>query len=164
MSSALSLNYLDTRKGRATNRFPLWILLSAAALLIFSASAILFGQSTGMGLVQSEIGRPVAVRDVTIMRAPGDVVVVTDVASGGVIAAYPADTGGFVRGSLRAFERMREVAAAPQDAPYRIIKWDTGRVSLSDTATGQRIYLEAFGRDNAAAFAALLVHQGGSRP
>jgi putative photosynthetic complex assembly protein len=164
MRSALSLGYLDGRKGQATNRFPVAILFGAIGLLVFSAGAILFGQTTGIGLVKQEVGRPVAVRDVTITRASGDAVVVTDAATGEMIATYPENTGGFVRGSLRAFERMRQVAAVPTDTAYRIIKWDTGRVSLSDTATGERIYLEAFGRDNAAAFAALLGQSEGTRP
>ena len=164
MRSALSLGYLDSRKGRATNRFPVAILLGAIGLVVFSAGAILFGQTTGLGLVKQEGGRPIALRDVTITRAPGDVVIVSDAATGATIAAFPQDAGGFVRGSLRAFERMRQVAAVPTGAAYRIIKWDTGRVSLSDTATGERIYLEAFGRDNAAAFAALLGLPEGTRP
>jgi len=164
MRSALSLGYLDGRKGKATNHFPVGILLAAIGFVVFSAVAILFGQTTGIGLVKQEIGRPVAVRDVTITRGTGDAVIITDVATRAVIATYAQDKGGFVRGSLRAFERMRQVAAVPTDTAYRIIKWDTGRVSLSDTATGERIYLEAFGRDNAAAFAALLGDQGGKRP
>ena len=164
MRSALSLGYLDSRKRRATNRFPRWILLSTAMLLVFVTAAVMFGQETGIGVVRQEAGRPIAIRDITITRAPDDRVVVTDISTGAVIAAYPADEGGFVRGSLRAFERMRDVAAAPKDAPYRLIRWETGRVSLSDTATGERIYLDAFGRDNAAAFAALLGTQGENRP
>ncbi|MBO3761741.1 photosynthetic complex assembly protein PuhC [Ciceribacter sp. L1K22] len=164
MRSALSLGYLDGRRAKGTNSLPTWLFISVVVLLVFSAGAVLFGQATGLGLVKQEAGRPVAVRDVIISRGSGDIVVVTDAVSGEMIASYPQDAGGFVRGSLRAFERMRQVAAMPADAAYRIIKWDTGRISLSDTATGERIYLEAFGRDNAAAFAALLDTQGGTRP
>jgi putative photosynthetic complex assembly protein len=164
MRSALSLGYFDSRKRRATSRFPRWILLAAAAFLLFATAAVLFGQVTGIGVVREGASRPLAVRDITITRASGDQVVVTDAATGAVIAAYPPDQGGFVRGSLRAFERMRDVAAAPKGAAYRLIRWENGRVSLSDTATGQRIYLDAFGRDNAAAFAALLGPQGGGKP
>lgn len=163
MSSALSLGYLD-RKGKQTNRMPTGIILAAIALLLFSAAAVVFGQATGMGLVKQQVGQPVAVRDVIITRGAGDTVVVTDAATGQTVAVYPPDAGGFVRGSLRAFERMRQVAAVPTDAAYRIIQWDTGRVSLSDTVTGERIYLEAFGRDQATAFAALLDQKGGPRP
>lgn len=164
MGTALSLGYLDNRKGKPTNRFPVGMIMAAIALLVFSAGAVVFGQTTGIGLVKQQTGQPVAVRDVIISRGSGDAVIVNDVATGEVIAAYPKDAGGFVRGSLRAFERMRQIAAVPGNAAYRIIQWDTGRVSLSDTATGERLYLEAFGRDNAAAFAALLDHQGGNRP
>lgn len=164
MRSSLRLGYWDARQGRKTNRLPPAILAASIGLVVFAASAVLFGQATGLGLVRQEAGRPVAMRDIIISRAPGDAVVVNDAASGKAIATYPKDTGGFVRGSLRAFERMRQVAAVPNGVAYRIIKWDTGRVSLSDTATGERIYLEAFGRDNAAAFAALLDSQGGTRP
>lgn len=156
MGSALSLGYLEGRKGKGTNRFPTAILLAAIALLVFSAGAVMFGQATGIGLVKSQVGQPVAVRDITITRGASDSVVVTDLMTGKAIATYPQDAGGFIRGSLRAFERMRQVDGIPTDTAYRIIKWDTGRVSLSDTATGERIYLEAFGRDNAAVFAALL--------
>ena len=65
---------------------------------------------------------------------------------------------------LRAFVRMRQVAKVPLEAPYRLIRWESGQVSLSDTATGERIYLEAFGKDNVAAFAVLLdQREGGQR-
>jgi putative photosynthetic complex assembly protein len=164
MRSALSLGYFDSRKGRVASRFPRWILLAMGGFLFFSVAAVLFGQTTGIGVVREAPSRPLNVRDITITRAVGDRVVVTDVATGAVIAAYPPYQGGFVRGSLRAFDRMRDVAAVAKDAPYRLIRWENGRVSLSDTATGQRIYLDAFGRDNAAAFAALLDHQGGVKP
>lgn len=164
MRSALSLGYLGDRKRRMRRRFPNGILLATAALLAFATAAVFVGKETGVGVVREVASRPVAIRDITITRAAGDRVVVTDAATGAIIADYPADTGGFVRGSLRAFERMRDVAAAPKNAPYRLIRWESGRVSLSDTATGERVYLDAFGRDNAAAFAALLGQQGGSRP
>jgi putative photosynthetic complex assembly protein len=56
---------------------------------------------------------------------------------------------------------MRQVATVPFDTPYRLIKWEAGAVSLSDTGTGERIYLDAFGPDNVAAFEALLGEQEG---
>jgi putative photosynthetic complex assembly protein len=133
-------------------------------LLAFTAIAIAFGQATGLGLVKRQLGQPVAVRDLVILRTTDDRVVVRDAATAVEIASYSPDAGGFVRGSLRAFERMRQVAKVPFDAPYRLIKWEAGTVSLSDTGTGERIYLAAFGRDNVAAFEALMGEQGGTQP
>ncbi|TYC61773.1 phosphonoacetaldehyde hydrolase [Rhodobacterales bacterium] len=163
MASASSLGYLSDRKGRHAKPFPAGILIGAALLLFFAAGAVVFGQRTGMGVVLHRTGDPVAIRDITILRGTADTVIVTDAASGRPIATYEKDTGGFVRGSLRAFERMRMIAMVSETAPYRLIKWQSGTVSLSDTETGERIYLEAFGKGNAAAFAALLDAQGGAR-
>lgn len=162
MVSSSHLGYFGDRTGKAPNRFPAKMLLAALALVVFTTCAIIFGQTTGLGLVKQEVGTPTAIRDIVLARGDGDLVVVRDANTGDDIISYGPTAGGFVRGSLRAFERMRTVAAVPVETPYRLIKWDTGRVSLSDTATGERIYLEAFGRDNAAAFAALIDTHGGA--
>jgi putative photosynthetic complex assembly protein len=63
-----------------------------------------------------------------------------------------------------ALTRIRQVAGTPLDQPYRIIKWESGAVSLSDTATGERIYLNAFGPDHAAAYEQLLASRGNEKP
>lgn len=162
MGSVSQLGYFSERKGKRTNTFPKGVLLGAVALLVFAAGAIVFGQTTGIGVIKHRAGSPVAIRDVTITRTADDSVMVKDARSGALIAAYEKDRGGFVRGSLRAFERMRMVAKVSETAPYRIIKWEAGTVSLSDTATGERIYLEAFGKDNAAAFEVLLGQRRGA--
>lgn len=156
MSSASHLGYLSDRKGKRTNPFPTRILIAAVAFLAFASGSVLFGQLTGIGVQKHPMGAPVAIRDITILRGDGDTVVVSDAASGQRIGTYLQDGGGFVYGSLRALERMRTVDAASMAAPYRLIKWESGAISLSDTTNGQRFYLEAFGKDNAAAFAALL--------
>ncbi|MDH4442283.1 MAG: photosynthetic complex assembly protein PuhC [Rhizobium sp.] len=164
MGSASSLGYLSDRKGRAPNHLPTRLLVGLLGLLMFSATAVVVGQATGLGLVKHQLGEPVAMRDLVILRTAGDRVVVQDAMTTTEIASYAPQAGGFVRGSLRAFERMRQVAKVPFDAPYRLIKWEAGTVSLSDTGTGERIYLAAFGRDNVAAFEALLGEQGGNKP
>ena len=103
-------------------------------------------------------------RDIVLSRTPDGGVSVTDATTGTEIVRYGENEGGFVNGSLRAFERMRTVANTPPAKPYRLIKWEAGMVSLSDTATGERIYLDPFGKDNAAAFEALLGHYGRKEP
>ncbi|THV23793.1 photosynthetic complex assembly protein PuhC [Peteryoungia ipomoeae] len=161
MGSASHLGYWADRKGKTPNRLPRGVFFGLVGLLAFTAAAIVFGQTTGLGVVKQQLGAPVAMRDLMIARSTSDFVVVTDLATGREIASYGPQAGGFVRGSLRAFERMRQVAKVPFDTPYRLIKWEAGAVSLSDIGTGERIYLDAFGPDNVAAFAALLGSQGG---
>ena len=161
MGSASHLGYWADRKGKTPNRVPRGLFFGLVGLLAFTAGAIVFGKTTGLGLVTQQQAAPLAIRDLTITRSTSDFVVVTDAKTGQEIVSYGPQAGGFVRGSLRAFERMRQVAKVPFDTPYRLIKWDAGGVSLSDTGTGERIYLDAFGRDNVAAFEALLGQQGG---
>ena len=65
-----------------------------------------------------------------------------------------------VRGSMRALARMRMTAEVGINEPYRVIRWENGSVSLSDTKSGQRIYLNAFGPDQVAAFEKFLGNEG----
>jgi putative photosynthetic complex assembly protein len=110
-----------------------------------------------------EIGEAVAVRDIVMVKdKAADVVKVQDFATGDELAAYAQNEGGFVRGAFRGLSRIRMVANVPETQPYRLIKWSSGAVSLSDTGTGERLYLDAYGRDNVAAFAQFLTGQGGT--
>lgn len=163
MSRVSHLGYFAARQGRRTNVFPAWLLWATGALLLFTAGTVLFGRITGIGVDSVDPGRAMGVRDIVILKEAGGDVVVRDARSGLVIAEYTPEEGGFVQGSLRAFNRMRQVAGVPPEAVYRLIQWESGQVSLSDTVTGERVYLEAFGRDNAAAFATLLT-KAGTRP
>lgn len=162
MGSASHLGYFSDRKGKTPNHLPKGVFFGLAGLIAVTAGAIVFGQVTGLGVVKQELGAPVSIRDLMITRNASGHVVVTDAATREDIALYAPEAGGFVSGSLRAFERMRQVSNVPFDAPYRLIKWESSAVSLSDTGTGERIFLDAFGRDNAAAFEALLGPQGGN--
>lgn len=144
-------------------RFPTLPLYGAFAFVLFACAAVLFGQTTGIGTVRVETGEVVAVRDI-VLRATesGDLVTVSDHATGEQLAAYAENEGGFVRGAFRGLSRIRMVAEIPDTQPYRLIEWSSGAVSLSDTGTGERLYLDAFGRDNVAAFAQFLEGQGGT--
>ena len=81
---------------------------------------------------------------------------VADAVSGEVIARLEPGKGGFAGGALPALKRIRLVAEARQDLPHRVIRWNSGAVSISDTATGERIYLNAFGSDIVAQFVGFL--------
>ncbi len=136
--------------------FPRLPLYGAFALVAFAFAVIIFGQQTGIGTMLTQQGEPVDMIDLTIRPEAGDRVVVAEAVSGRILADYAPEDGGFVRGSLRALDRMRMVAGVRNDEPYRVIKWSSGAVSLSDTVTGERIYLNAFGPDQVAAFSRFL--------
>ncbi len=68
-------------------------------------------------------------------------------------------TGGFVRGVMRGFARDRMVRGVGSTPPFLLTLSQTGRLSLTDLATGRVTVLEAFGSTNRAAFASMLPAQ-----
>lgn len=62
----------------------------------------------------------------------------------------------FIRGILRATSRQRMLAGVPQEAPYRLVYWEDGRLALEDLGTGETVDLTGFGARNVASFAQLL--------
>jgi len=62
----------------------------------------------------------------------------------------------FVRGALRALARERRSWGQGAQAPFKLVAWANGRLSLIDTGTQRRLDLESFGPTQAAAFARLL--------
>ena len=130
-------------------RFPRLPLFTAVALIGFVLALTLFGRLTDIGTVRVPLGEPVAVRDITILSSTNHAAIV-DTRSRQTIAEVNHE--GFVFGVIRGLERTRMTRSISADQPYRLIKWQNGWISLSDTVTGERIYLNAFGPDNAADF------------
>jgi putative photosynthetic complex assembly protein len=62
---------------------------------------------------------------------------------------------GFIRATLRGFVRERKLSNIGDATPFTLTHWSDGTLSLSDSTTGRRVSLEAFGPTNAQAFAQL---------
>lgn len=77
-------------------------------------------------------------------------------AEGNLVYEFAPNEGGFVAGVWRAVELKRKQADKPLDAPVRLVRYESGRISLYDDQTGWRAELVGFGADNTAAFARLL--------
>lgn len=97
-----------------------------------------------------------AARDIVILRTEAGGVRVSDAESGAEIAALDLEAAGFIGGVARVLDRERGRAGLALDLPVRLVRWQDGRLSLHDPATGWRAELIGFGRDNEAAFARLL--------
>jgi putative photosynthetic complex assembly protein len=138
------------------HRFPRLPLYTAFVLVLFSIAAVGFGRYTGIGTVLTPVTYPMAVRDVRFVTAENDVITVIDGVTGDTIEVIPSDKDGFIHGALRGIQRDRKLRGIAYDEPYRIIRWDDGRLTLSDTSTGMRVQLDPFGPTNAGAFARFL--------
>lgn len=77
-------------------------------------------------------------------------------ADGSVIAQLGPEQGGFVAGVDRALRFERARLGVDPAAPIRLVRFETGQLSLRDDATGWRAELIGFGAANAATFARLL--------
>ena len=88
-------------------------------------------------------------------RADG-AVVITEAETGRVVNVASPGTNGFLRSTLRGLVRDRKRSDIGAEAPFRLIRWNDGRLTLQDEATGRTIDLGAFGLTNAAAFARLM--------
>lgn len=141
--------------------FPRLPLYGAILLVAFSILAVAFGRVTEIGTLRLPGGTPVAVRDLAFSEVANGDLLVSDARTGETILLIAPNTEGFVRGALRGLTQERRVRRADLAAPYRLILWDGGHLTLSDTATGQRVPLDAFGPTNSAAFMRFLNKESG---
>lgn len=136
--------------------FPRGVLIAAGLLLAFAIVAAGFGRTTRIGTVA--LDESTAFESVRVRfedRADGAVVVL-DGATGAERARIAAGEGGFLRGVLRGLARERAQSGIGSTPPFELTRWQDGRLSLEDLATGRRIEIDAFGPDNVASFRRLL--------
>lgn len=86
-------------------------------------------------------------------QSNGDIAVL-DATTGQEVARFQGEQG-FLRGSLRALNRERKRSGMNPDLPFKLTGHVDGRITLLDTATGQRLNLESFGPTNSAVFSQL---------
>jgi putative photosynthetic complex assembly protein len=131
-------------------------LLAAAGLAVVALISAATVRWTGVGSVAhapATVERERALRFAD--RSDGGVDVI-DAASARTVAVLQAGEGGFVRVTLRSLVRDRKLQGIGAEPVFLLQTTGDGRLTLADSATGQRIDLKAFGPSNAGAFARLM--------
>ena len=101
--------------------------------------------------------RPTEIRDLRFQDRADGAVVVLDAPSNRVVDVLEPVDDGFVRGIVRSLARERKRLDIGADAPFRMIAWSDGRLSIEDTVTGHRAELiGTFGQTNTASALRLL--------
>jgi len=136
--------------------FPRMALLGAAALVGFALLAASGARFAGFGTTELTPAAPAQSRDLRFEDRPDGSVAVIAASENEVIDVVEPGYGGFVRGVLRGLGRQRKLRDIGPEPPYRLTRWDDGRLSLIDPTTGVRIDLEPFGPTNTGAFARFL--------
>lgn len=75
---------------------------------------------------------------------------------GAVLVELSPEEGGFISGVWRVIRRERVKSRVGLDGPVKLIRYDSGRISIFDPSTGWGADLMGFGADNARAFGRLL--------
>lgn len=142
---------------RDVQQIPRAILRAAGVMVVGSILVVGAARLTGLppAAMPPEAGE-VQSRMIRIAGDGAGGVIVTDTATGAVIADLAMAKAGFIAGVDRALNRERMKRSADPDLPVRLVRWADGRLSLIDPATGWRVELMGFGPDNLDAFARLL--------
>jgi len=148
----------------STPYIPKPALIGAWLVVGFALIAVIGGMQLDVGVVKNPEA-PVAVermlrfedRDngaLLVFEAPDNELVYT---------IEPGSNSGFVRGVLRGFARERHRSGVGIEPPFLLSALTDGRLFLEDPETGRKVPLDGFGQTNSAAFARLLVADGGTQ-
>ncbi|KMO21446.1 photosynthetic complex assembly protein [Methylobacterium indicum] len=132
------------------------LLRNAGLLVAFSLAAVAIGRFGGVGITQMPPALAVQVLDLAVEDRPDGRVDLRNAANGRLVAEVQPGEDGFLRATLRVMAQGRLREGLSRNPPFRLTRWDNGTLTLDDVASGRRINLEAFGLDNAVAFARLL--------
>ena len=142
--------------------FPRWVLMCAGGVMAFSLISVGLVRITGKGPDQ----RLAAATQERLLRfedRPDGSIAITDGSTGELVTAVRGEQG-FVRGALRALARERKARGLGAEQSFKLMVRSDGGLTLYDSATSQRVDLEAFGPTNADHFARLLKNPPAMRP
>lgn len=141
-------------KNRRHDGVPRGVLRGAAVLIGFALIAAGVAHRTDIGTLHMPAAQAVETLALRFEdRADGSVAVRE--AAGDVIYVVQPGAYGFIRSTLRGLARERRRADLDATTPFVLTRWSDGTVSLEDPDIRRRLNLDAFGPDNARAFAQL---------
>ncbi len=142
---------------------PTGVLICAGMLIAFTIVSASFGRVSGLGSVHAPAANVVQSLALRFEDQANGSVLVRDAGDGAVIYTIAPGTNGFMRATLRGLAQERKRSDIDDSAPFGLVHWDDGHMTLEDATTGRRVALDAFGPTNAQAFAQLFSARGGVR-
>ena len=145
-------------------RFPRSMLMGAAALIGVTILLVAAGRLGLVDIAPLASGTPVETREFRFMDRGDGAVSVYEATADHVVYVVQPGTNGFLRSVLRGLARERKREDIGIQPPFRLTRWDDGRLSLDDPSTGRRIDdLAAFGPTNEQAFGLLMSANGAAQ-
>jgi putative photosynthetic complex assembly protein len=141
-------------------RLAAWPLFALGALLLLTVAAVAVSRwsdrAAGPAPIAARGAALPTVLAYTFHDRPDGAIDVRRVPDATLVHTVPAQSNGFLRGTLRGMARERKRRGIGPERPVHLVVHADGRLWLDDPATGWRADLKAFGPTNAAAFAPLL--------
>lgn len=147
-------------ESHTSNSVPRGAIIGAGLLISCAIALSALSQFGGIGRLDVPEATPATSLELRFEDRADGAVTVYRGKSSDVIAVLAPESNGFIRGVMRGLARGRKLQDVGAEAPFLLTRWDDGRLSLRDTATGNEVELVSFGPDNAAAFAQLLKQPG----
>ncbi|MEP7065063.1 MAG: photosynthetic complex assembly protein PuhC [Gemmatimonadota bacterium] len=154
------MSYLHIEEEPSSSRvgvpkFTLILALALALIVIALAATARLTRSHTGALGEQTTASIVTSRSLVFSDLPNGNIAVYDVQHEQQLPPL-TNTGGFVRGALRALARQRKLAGVGPEVPFALTRWSDGRLTLDDSATSNHLELRAYGSANEADFAALI--------
>lgn len=131
-------------------------LIMAAVLIALVFALAISARVFGFGAFAEQTGTPVISRSLTFTDAQNGGILVHDADTKTLATTLAPNTGGFVRGSLRALTRKRRLASIGPETPFTLTRYEDGRLVLHDPTTDASVTISSFGPTQIATFDTLL--------
>lgn len=139
--------------GDPTFHVPRVPLYSAVALAGFTFLLAIGARRYGIGSAPEPISVPVEERAIRFLPQDDGSLAVLDVNSGVEVVRLRSEGGnGFLFGAKRGIDYKRNLAHVDPETPFALTRWQNGRITLDDPATGMHIAVNSFGPTQVASF------------
>ncbi|MEM1371559.1 MAG: photosynthetic complex assembly protein PuhC [Pseudomonadota bacterium] len=117
--------------------------------LIVTTLCATFGWQANIALPgQAETVVPIHI----VIDETDQTIAINDARDATTLASLPLDVNYFTASLKRSLDKRRRYEGITSSAPFELVRWDTGRLSILDPATGKQIQLRAFGKKQHAIF------------
>lgn len=134
-------------------------LVMAAALIALVFALAIAARVFGFGGFREVETAVLAERSLRFTDGVGGGITVTDAKTNAIAAELSPGTNGFLRGALRSLTRSRMAAGLGKEAPFRLVRYEDGRLVLHDPATSQSVTISSFGPTQIESFDRLLIRK-----
>jgi putative photosynthetic complex assembly protein len=136
----------------STIKVPRAPLIGAAVLALLAYAIAVSASVFGLGASAEPVSVPIEERAIRFTTEQDGTLSVRDVNTGRDIVHLTPDGNGFMFGALRGIEYKRSLAKVSPETPFALTRWQNGKITLDDPATGMHIAVNSFGPTQVASF------------